>query len=160
MVIAHFPNVHFTLAGRDANAQFQLEFNQKHSVDITSKVTFAGLVEQQELNTLYEHCDLFVAPSRYESFGLVYIEAMARAKPVVGCRAGGIPEVVSEGQTGLLTPPGDVSALAESICMLLGDERLRQNLGQAARKRSIELFSQEKMVEKTIELYRTILKNK
>jgi glycogen(starch) synthase len=96
-------------------------------------IRFLGPVSDVELHWLYGNCDIFVAPSRFESFGLIFVEAMMFAKPVVGCDAGGIGEVVSDGETGLLVPPGDASALAAAIATLVTDAELRSRLGRAGR---------------------------
>lgn len=97
------------------------------------RVRFLGPVTDAELRWLYAACDLFVAPSRFESFGLIYVEAMMFAKPVIGCRAGGVTEVVSDGETGVLVSPGDASQLADAIARLADDPALRQRMGVAGR---------------------------
>jgi glycogen synthase len=83
------------------------------------RVVFAGEVSDAQLESHLQACDIFVAPSRYESFGLVFLEAMMFGKPVVGCRAGGMSEVIEEGVTGLLAEPGDVASLVSAIGALL-----------------------------------------
>ena len=82
-----------------------------------------------ELERQYAACDLFVAPSLYESFGLIYLEAMRFAKPVIGCRVGGIPEIVEDGRSGLLVAPGDAAALAKAIRDLLDSPERRATMG-------------------------------
>ena len=77
------------------------------------RVHFFGKVDDAAKNYLLSICDVLVAPSLYESFGLMYVEAMRAGKPVIGSNAGGIPEVVDDGKTGLLVPPGDALALAD-----------------------------------------------
>lgn len=72
---------------------------------------FLGHVETEMLERYYRCCDLFVAPSLYESFGFIYIEAMSFAKPVIGCSVGGVPEVIRDGVNGKLVPPEDPAAL-------------------------------------------------
>ena len=76
--------------------------------DVRKRVHFFGKVDDAVKNYLLSACDVLVAPSLYESFGLMYVEAMRAGKPVIGSNAGGIPEVVDDGGTGLLVPPGDV----------------------------------------------------
>lgn len=95
------------------------------------RVHCPGEIDAESLLDEYRRCDLFVAPSRYESFGLIYLEAMRYAKPCVGCRAGGIPEVVAEGETGLLAEPGDADSLGAALGRLMGDAALRERLGAA-----------------------------
>ena len=85
--------------------------------------------------------DLVVVPSRLEPFGRVSLEAMAMARPVVATRAGGIPEVVEDGRTGLLVPGFDPAALAEAMETMLRDAQRRARFGQAGRLRAVERFS-------------------
>lgn len=100
---------------------------------VADRVRFLGPVTEAELRWCYANCEVFVAPSRFESFGLIFVEAMMFEKPVVGCRAGGVPEVVRDGETGLLVDPDDADALAGAIDRLIGDEALRRRLGHAGR---------------------------
>ncbi len=90
-----------------------------------------GQVSGERLSELYRECSLFVAPSLWESFGLVFLEAMAQGKAVVGTTAGGIPEVVEDGLTGLLVPPGDANALAGAVLSLIGDPDRCAAMGRA-----------------------------
>lgn len=102
--------------------------------------------------------DLFVLTSVFEPFGLMLAEAMAAGKPVVATRVDGIPEVVSEGQTGLLAPPRDPQALAQASARLLRDEELAHRVGKAGRQRVIEHFTIEAMAQKTMALYESELR--
>lgn len=77
--------------------------------------------------------DLFAMPSRVDSFGIVYLEAWAYGLPVIGCHAGGVPDVIADGQDGLLVPFGDRASLASAIEALLGDPDRRQRMGQRGR---------------------------
>jgi len=81
---------------------------------------------------LYKDCAILVVPSRYESFGMVFLEAMRYGTPVISCRAGGIPEVVEDGVTGILVPVEDVDKLALAIIDLLTNEKTFKN-GQGSR---------------------------
>jgi hypothetical protein len=103
-------------------------------------------------------CDLFVAPSRYESFGLVYPEAMNYAKPVIGCRAGGIPEVVDHGVTGLLVDPEAPAALADAIVELAGSPARVREMGLAARRQVVERFSYLEMARNFERAYRAAIR--
>ena len=97
------------------------------------EVTHHALGGDAVLDEAYAHCDLFVAPSRFESFGLVFVEAMRVGKAVIGCRAGGMPEVVADGLNGLLVEPGDPAGLADALVRLAGDPALRRHLQAGAR---------------------------
>jgi len=98
--------------------------------------------------------DLFVMSSVTEGLGSSILEAMVSRRAVVATRAGGIPEVVVDGVTGLLVPPHDEGALADAIIKALGDHALRARLGEAGRQRVAEEFSVERMVERTLDVYR------
>nr|WP_274607370.1 glycosyltransferase family 4 protein [Paracraurococcus ruber] len=95
-------------------------------------VRVLGMVEEAVLEAEYAAADVFVMPSRYEGFGMPYIEAMRYGTPVIGTRVGGVPEVVPEG-TGLLVPVDDVPALAEAMRRLGEDPALRARMGEAGR---------------------------
>ena len=82
---------------------------------------------------------------------------MACARPVVAARTGGLPEVVRDGETGYLVPPGDAAALAERLGALLGDEALRKRIGAAGRAWTLEMFTWEKVAERVLECYERAL---
>jgi glycosyltransferase involved in cell wall biosynthesis len=113
---------------------------------IRDRIIFHGRVEEEELRTFYRDCDIFVAPSRYESFGLVFLEAMMFGKPVIGCDAGGGPEVVSDGKTGFLVKPGDADGLRDALTRLLANPDLRREMGAAARDDYERRFTETVMV--------------
>jgi glycosyltransferase involved in cell wall biosynthesis len=100
-----------------------------------SRVEFLGHVAFERLAAEYRRADVFCLPSRQEGFGIVFLEAMAAGLPIVAARAAAVPEVVVDGECGLLVPPGDVSALAATLDRLLAnrDERVRLGSGGARR---------------------------
>ena len=106
-----------------------------------NRLCVSGVVSDEELEISYNKCDIFVAPSRYESFGLIYIEAMRYGKPCIGCDVGGVPEVVLDGVTGLLVPPGDPISLYKAITRLVVSSDLRRNLGANGLQRYHERFT-------------------
>ncbi len=99
------------------------------------RAVLCGQVPEDELHRQYGACDVFVAPSLFESFGLIYHEAMQYGKPVVGCRTGGVPETVRDGEEGLLVEPGDAAALEAALRELMGDPARRERMGRAALRR-------------------------
>ena len=92
-----------------------------------------GPISDDERRDLYAAGDIFVLPSRTDSFGIVYLEAWACGKPVIGARAGGVPDVIRHGVDGLLVPFGDTGALAEAIASLLDDPERARAMGAAGR---------------------------
>jgi D-inositol-3-phosphate glycosyltransferase len=99
---------------------------------IEDLVTFQGAKDQDTLVYYYSAADMVVMPSRYESFGMVALEAMACGTPVVASKVGGLALTVQDGQTGFLVPERNPGALADRIRLLLNDAHLRRKLGQQA----------------------------
>ena len=119
--------------------------------------TFLGYVEESDLSQLYADCDVFVAPSLSESFGLIYLEAMARAKPVVAFRTGGVPEVVAHNRNGILVELNNVSELAGAIIRLSEDQELRRMMGRCGFERVQTSFPAERMVRESVACYRRVI---
>jgi phosphatidyl-myo-inositol dimannoside synthase len=117
---------------------------------VTGRVHFAGEVPDGELPACYQLCDVFVMPARDlrgdpgEGFGLVYLEANAAGRPVVGTAACGVPDAIADDVSGLLVPPLDPPALLAALCRLLQDAGLRSRLGEAGRRRVLEEFTWER----------------
>jgi len=107
-----------------------------------------------EVVQLYSHAAVFACPSIYEPFGLINLEAMACGTPVVASRVGGIPEVVVDGETGWLVPPGDAAALAEALRGALADPARARRMGEAGRRRVEAHFSWDRIAEHTLAVYR------
>jgi len=119
----------------------------------SAQVRFDGKVDSDALDRAYAECDIFLSPSRYESFGLVFLEAMRQAKAVIGCDVGGMPEIISAEKTGLLVPPDDVQALAAAILRLARDRALRSTMGAAGRVLFEETFTDRAMAVNSLALY-------
>jgi glycosyltransferase involved in cell wall biosynthesis len=151
--------VHFTLAGPErphapGNITFSQYFHDQFPAELRPCVSFIGEVGDAQLNDLYRNCDLFVGPSLYESFGLIYIEAMRWGKPVLACHVGGVPEVVKDGYCGILVSPSNPTELAAAMTKLLHDHDLRARLGRQAFEWTARNFNISLMAERTEELYR------
>ena len=112
-----------------------------------------GFVSRGELERLYARAAVVACPSRREGFGLTCAEAMAHAKPVVAGAVGGLLDLVTDGETGLLVPPGDPAALRAALERLLADRELRRSLGEAGRRRVAELCSWERITRALLEVY-------
>ena len=119
------------------------------------QVRFLG--HRSDIRDIVAACDVVLAPSRYEPFGMVVLEAMAQAKPVIATRAGGIPEMIEHGQHGLLIPVDDQSVLADSIRQLIEQPDYRLQLGRQAQQRVSEQFSAEAYKLKMMQLYQQAL---
>jgi glycosyltransferase involved in cell wall biosynthesis len=128
-------------------------------LNIEENVNFLGYISGIKKYSYYKSADVCVFPSIYEAFGIVLLEAMACGKPVVASNVGGIPFVVEEGKTGLLFESGNVEDLADKIVTILKDEELREKMGEAGRERAKE-FTWDKIAERTVEVYKEILKGK
>jgi hypothetical protein len=157
-VLETVPEAEFDIVGKDVmGASSPVPGWRQAHRSLRRRVRFHGVVPSQTVDSMYEACDLLVAPSRYESFGLIYVEAMARGKAVIGTTAGGIPEVVRHEETGLLVPPDDPEALAAAIIRLLRDDEYRRTLGQAGYGRYRAEFSAWKMAGRMLDFYREVI---
>jgi glycosyltransferase involved in cell wall biosynthesis len=120
-------------------------------------VIFKGKLPEAELYQEYADCDIFCLPARYESFGLVLVEAMMFGKPVIGSVAGGMTEIVAPGVNGFLATPGDLASLTSHLCRLIVDDELRQEFGRQSRRRYAAEFSADIMVRNTMRAYAEIV---
>ncbi len=120
-------------------------------------VTFLGRQSHSDVLRDMASCTVFSLPSWNEGFGVVYLEAMALGKPVVGCQGEGIEDFVEHGKTGLLVKPRDVDSLVQALDYLLGHPEEARDMGEQARKVVLENYTWEKNAEKTIEVYRDVV---
>lgn len=128
----------------------RLEELSRH-LGIAGQVRFTGF--RDDVARLMRAADVVVLPSQNEGFGYVLAEAMAQARPVVASRISSIPEVVAEGRTGLLVPPGDAGALRDAILDLAADPDKARRMGLAGRRRVEKLFSLQAMLSKVEDLF-------
>jgi glycosyltransferase involved in cell wall biosynthesis len=127
-----------------------------HERRLEEHVRFLG--PRHDVARLLAASDIVLLTSISEGIPLTLIEAMAAARPVVSTRVGGVAEVVLNGQTGLLAPPGDATTLSEHILRLAGDPMPRERLGRAGRQRAENLFSERQMHKKYLKLYSEMIK--
>lgn len=142
------------LVGRDleeGGAYRRLLESEALRLGVAERVVFAGY--REDVAALIAGCDVFCLPSFAEGLPLVLLEAMAHGKPVVATPVGGTPELVVDGVTGLLVPPGDEAALAEALGRVLSDDGLARRLGEAGRARVEREFSAERAVQRVLSLY-------
>ena len=160
-VAERIPYAQFDIVGKDTNSAPNGGSYKRFLIDSVDKkylknIKFVGYVDNDKLNNYYKDCSIFVAPSLYESFGLIYLEAMAWGKPVIGCNVGGVPEVIDDGVTGILVPSEDEIALAKAI-VSLSDKNLRDKMGKNGRKSVEDTFTINKMTRRTLEIYKEII---
>lgn len=148
----HFPRLRLVLVG-DGPLRAELQ-DLAGRLRIAERVCFPGW--REDVSTLLQTFDLFAFPSLNEGMGRALVEAMAAGLPIVACRSGGIPEVLAEGQAGLLVEAGHAPALARGIERLLRDPELCRRMGQAAQARA-QRYSREGMLEQIETLYRELL---
>jgi glycosyltransferase involved in cell wall biosynthesis len=148
-ILAACPATVFLIAGRgDCEAVLR---EQARSLGVEAQVRFLGL--RRDVPTLLELGDVFVQPSLSEGLSIAILEAMAAARPVVTTRVGGNPELVIDGETGLLVEPADAGALASAVSRLLSDPAERRRLGAAGLARVQTCFSIDKMVGQYQSIY-------
>ena len=124
---------------------------------VRRRIEYLGAVTDEERDDNYRNCDLFIAPSRYESFGLMYIEAMSYGIPAIGCRTGGIPDVIDHGITGLLVEPDNAPALAAAALQLVNDPEQRRRMGTLAQCSVARRFTCEQTAQATLDAYRSAM---
>ncbi len=120
------------------------------------RLTITGRRSETELDAEYRNADILVVPSRFEPFGLVLLEGMARGLPIIASRVGGMPELVGESGSALWVPPGDPVALAEAIERLADDPALRRRMGSAGRPRAAA-FDWARRIPEVVSVYREAL---
>ena len=149
------PRLGLVIAG-DGALRADLEA-QVAALGITAHVCFTGF--RHNVLALMQSFEIFVFSSYLEGLGTAILDAMALGKPVVATRAGGIPEAVQEGITGLLVPPRDSQALADALRYLLHHPERAQSFGEAGRQRVEHSFTVEQMVCGTLQAYARLLSN-
>jgi glycosyltransferase involved in cell wall biosynthesis len=142
------------LVGRDLEHDGGYEQQLRAEADrlgVSDRVVFAGY--RDDVPALLAGCDVFCLPSSAEGLPLVVLEAMAAGKPVVATTVGGVPELVVQGETGLLVAPGDVDALRRALAGLLADPERARRLGAAGRERVRASFTASAANARILELY-------
>jgi glycosyltransferase involved in cell wall biosynthesis len=157
-ILARHPQVHLDVVGNDRiTIPSRGTYREQFEVDLTAdairdRVHFHGAVSEERLRGFYRACDVVVTPSRFASFGRVLIEGMMFGKAVIGCRAGGMVDVVEEEVSGLLAEPGDIDSLTVCLERLIVDAELRVRLGRAARARYEVFFTASRMAERVADM--------
>jgi glycosyltransferase involved in cell wall biosynthesis len=148
-----FPDVRLEVAGSGPE-RVALE-REVASLGIDNHVKFLGW--QTDLTSALARWDVFALPSLEEGFGIAALEAMAAGLPIVATSVGGIPELIEDGRTGWLVPPGNSKAFAGRLRELILSPQQRLSMGNVGRVRARQYFSSEVMVESISKIYDTIL---
>lgn len=149
LIHAGLPDAHLIVAG-DGPYRATLEA-QAAAPGIAPRVHFLGW--QPQTAAIFAGLDVFLVPSHREGFGIVTLEAMNESTPVIASRAGALPEIIVDGETGLLVPPKSPERLADAMRALASDPARREAMGEAGQRRLRETFTAEKMVDATAALY-------
>jgi glycosyltransferase involved in cell wall biosynthesis len=132
-LLTRWPELELVMIGQGDDRDWLQDLAEKNGVSM--HVHFLAQLSGAELAACYAACEIFALPSRGEGFGMVYLEAMASGKPVIGGLHGGAPEVIQDGVTGYLVPHGDAAHLATCIETLLTNPTLAQEMGRKGKER-------------------------
>ena len=157
LLVKRFPRACLVFAG-DGPARRQLQ-RQAAALGVDQFVEFLGWVSRDRIPALINTCTVVVMPSRQEALPLVALEAGLMARPVVGARVGGLPEIVLHQQSGLLVDKEDSAALAQAIAYLFDHPKTAAAMGQAARERVQRKFNWQQHVDSYDQLYRKVVAN-
>jgi glycosyltransferase involved in cell wall biosynthesis len=156
------PRAHFIVAGgpiyeTDGHAGYPEALPRRASaLGLADRLVFLGA--RDDIPEVLAALDVLVhCPTAPEPFGRAVAEAMAVGRPVVAARCGGIPEIVEDGITGLLAPPGDAKGFASAVVKLLQDSALRERFGRSARLRAESLFGCEAHADAVLKAYQSVL---
>ncbi|MBC7327217.1 glycosyltransferase family 4 protein [bacterium] len=156
-VLERFPKAKFIVVGKGNIEEYR---QRARNLGVESKFFFTGFLDDETVAKLYKCADICVYPSRYEPFGIVALEAMAVGIPPITSDAGGFLETVRNGETGLITRKGDPLLLAQAIVFLLDNPSLKEKMGKQAEKEARERYRWEMGAQRTIQLYRRVVKER
>lgn len=148
---AESENVTLVLAG--PTMDHFVQFLSKKPPSVRSRVRMLGFIPEEDKRDLLAAGSVMAMPSRTDSFGIVYLEAWLYGKPVVGARAGGVPEVIDDGRDGYLVRFGDVDGLAERLKMLLADANLARSFGERGRAKVLERYTWDRVYSVVRDVY-------
>jgi glycosyltransferase involved in cell wall biosynthesis len=152
-VVKRFPNVQFWIIGQ-GDLKDELEATARAG-GFLDNVRLAGY--RRDAADVMNALDVFCLPSHREPCALVYVEAALLGKPIVACRAGGAPESIADGETGLLVPPKESAGLAEALLSLLENRDVARRMGQAGHDRACDLFTWSKYIATLEGVYDRVL---
>jgi glycosyltransferase involved in cell wall biosynthesis len=150
-----YPNARLILAGR-AGREFD-EYYTKLPRDLRASIVDVGILPDQEKADALTAADLFVMPSKFESIGLVYLEAWMCNTPVIGAFSKTLANVIQDGEDGYLIPFGDSILLGKKIVSLLKNDELRAEMGRAGRQKVLQHYTWDKITSKVETLYHSVV---
>ena len=161
-VIKVVPNAIYVLVGSGTDEKSLKDLVKE--LKLEKIILFAGRVSDEELPAYFHMCDVYChtprnADGAFEGFGIVYLEAGATGKPVVGSRSGGVPDAILDGKTGILVPENDIDSTAEAIIKILKDQDLAKQMGEAGKKYA-ENHRWNKIAGEYIKIYKKVLQIK
>jgi teichuronic acid biosynthesis glycosyltransferase TuaC len=151
-VVREFPHSRLEIIG-DGPERKDLE-RLASSLRIRDRISFLGRRSRTQVAAAMRRCAVFALPSVYEGLGCVYLEAMASARPVIGCKGQGISELVRHGSNGFLVPPGGTPELHDCLRTLLGSPELRRSVGAEARNTVLDGFTVASQAQQLAAIYR------
>jgi len=157
-VAPEFPDARLLIVGKDANPEYAASLKEQvFSLGLRDKVIFREPVSQTELAQYMARSEALILPSFSEALGRVVMEAMTVGIPVIGSEVGGIPELIKDGVTGFLVPPGDVPRLADRIRWVLKNPQEAALLGLRAKECAAKIFSTESYIQHYASLLKAAL---
>jgi glycosyltransferase involved in cell wall biosynthesis len=158
-VAPEYPSVRFAVVGDDRfgdHPAYRTELEQRaEALGLRNRLFFAGY--RRDMDAVMRDLDLLVHPASREPFGRVLLEAMRAGKPVVAADGGGPRDIIENGVSGVLVPPGDPGALARAVGGLIRDRAQASRLAAAGRARARQAFDIRQTVSRTESLYREVL---
>jgi glycosyltransferase involved in cell wall biosynthesis len=154
-----FPSAHLVSVGATTDPRWTEQL-EREATELGVKDHFHVMGARRDVTHFLRACDVFIFPSLYEGLGIALIEAMAAGCACVASSAGPIPEVVSDGEDGILVPPADADAIAAAVCRLLEDESERLRLGTAASKTAFSRFQPQQSAQALTRIYESVAATK
>ncbi|WOX58351.1 glycosyltransferase family 4 protein [Methanoculleus receptaculi] len=158
-VLRECPDTRFFIVGGSYPDQLVLLQKRARELGVQNHIIFAGSVPNAEMPSWYTAADVVVLPSLKEATSIAGLEAMACGKPLVGTNVGGIPYLIDDGKTGLLVEPKDPPGLADALVNVLTNDTTRREMGVAARKKAVDLFSWARIAGTVQGIYTRTLEN-
>ena len=157
-LVANGENIHATIIGPAMNSAFEAALQkQVDEWGLNDKICFYG--SHNNPIEIMSAFDVVVLATKQETFGLVLIEAMRNGVAVIGTRAGGVPEIIDEGTTGLMFAPENSQDLAEKLSLLISDKELSSKLAQAGKEKADRMFTQEKHYQQLIDYMQELIQS-